>query len=72
MASNQPQEARAQQNFLNDEANGVTAYSLDPDATQEQNASTAGKARDQLKDIMSKDLDPVKGLSPKYSDPTIP
>lgn len=66
MASNQTQGAQAQQSFLNDQAKDVAVHSFDPDATPEQKAATAGKARDNLKDIRPKDLDPAKGLSPKY------
>jgi hypothetical protein len=72
MASNQIQEAQANQTFLNDQANGVPVHSFDPDATPEQKAATAGKARDQLKDIRPKDPNPAKGSSPKYLDPTRP
>jgi hypothetical protein len=64
MASTQLQEAQANQTFLNDQAKGVPVHSFDPDATPEQKAATVGKARDQLNDIKSKDLDPVKGSSP--------
>jgi hypothetical protein len=66
MASNQLQEAQTQQNFLNDQAKGVAVHSFDPDATPEQKAATAGKARDQLKDVRSKPPDPAKGSLPKF------
>ena len=69
MASNPLQEAQAQ---LNDQAKGAPVHSFDPDATPEQKAGTAGKARDQLKDIRSKDPDPAKGSFPKYPQLTIP
>lgn len=72
MASNQPQEAQTQQTLQNDQAKGVPVHSFDPDASPEQKAAAAGKARDQLEDIRSKDPDPAKGLSPRYPDLTIP
>ena len=70
MASNQLQEAQAKQNFRNDQAKGAAVHSFDPDATPEQKAATAGKARGQLKDIRPKDLDPAKGSSPVYRNLT--
>lgn len=72
MASNQTQEAQAQQNFLSDQVKGVPVHSFDPDATPEQKAAAAGKARDKLKDSRPKDLDPAKGLSPRHLDFTSP
>lgn len=72
MASNQLQEAQAQQSFLNDQAKGVPVHTFDPDATPEQKAAAAGGARDKLKDIRPKDLDPAKGLPPKYLNFTGP
>lgn len=62
MASNQTQEAQAQQSFLSDQAQGVPVHSFDPDATPEQKAAVVGKARDKLKDTKPKDLDPAKEL----------
>ena len=66
MASNQIQEAQARETFLNDQAKGAAVHSFDPDATPKEKAAAAGKARDQLKDIRHKDLDPTKGSSRKY------
>lgn len=66
MASNQIQEAQARETFLNDQTKGVAVHSFDPDASPEQKAAAAGKARDQLKDIRPKDLDPAKGSAPGY------
>lgn len=65
MASNQIQEAQARETLLNDQAKGVAVHSFDPDASPQEKAAAAGKARDQLKDIRPKDLDPAKGSSPK-------
>ena len=72
MASNRLQESQAQQKLLNDKAKGVAVHSFDPDATPEQKAAVAGKARDQLEDIRPKDSDPTKGLSPKHLHLTTP
>lgn len=72
MASNQPLEAQAQRNFQDDQAKGVPVHSFHPDATPQEKAATAGKARDQLVDIRSKDLDPAKGSSPDHPHLTIP
>jgi len=72
MASNQLQEAQVRQTFQNDQAQGAAVHSFDPDASPEEKAATAGKARGQLKDIRDKDLDPAKGSSPKYLSMTRP
>jgi len=72
MASNQLQEAQARETFQNDQAKGVAVHSFDPDASPEEKAAAAGKARDQLKDIRAKDPDPAKGSSPKYLSLTRP
>ena len=72
MASNQLQEARARETFQKDQAKGVPVHSFDPHASPEEKAATAGKARDQLKDIRPKTLDPAKGSShehPKLTGP---
>lgn len=61
MASNQIQEAQFHGTLLDDQAKGVAVHSFDPDATPAEKAAVAGKARDQLKDVRSKDLDPAKG-----------
>ena len=65
MASNKLQEAQARDTFLNDKSKGVAVHSFDPDASPKEKAAAAGKARDQLKDIRPKDLDPAKGSSSK-------
>ena len=65
MASNKLQEAQVRETFLNDQAKGAAVHSFDPDASPNEKAAVAGKARDQLKDIRSKDPDPAKGSSPK-------
>ena len=66
MASNQLQEAQVRETFLNDQAKGAPVHSFDPDASPQEKAAVAGKARDQLKDVRSKNLDPTKGSSPNY------
>ena len=67
MASNQPQDAQVRKTLQNDQ--GVAVHSFDPDASPEEKAAVAGKARDQLKDIRPKDTDPAKGSSLKISEP---
>ena len=66
MASNQLQEAQARETLLNDQTKGAAVHSFDPDATPQEKAAAAGKSRDKLKDIRSKDLDPAKGPSPNH------
>lgn len=70
MASNQLQDAQARGMFQTDQDKGATVHSFDPDASPEEKAATAGKARDQLKDIRpkDKDLDTAKGSSTKVSE----
>ena len=69
MASNQLQDGQVQEAFRNDQAKGVPVHTFDPDATPQEKAAAAGKARDQLKDVRSKQPDPVKGSSPSVSEP---
>jgi len=72
MASNHIQEAQARDTFVNDQSKGAAIYSFDPDASPGEKAAAAGKARDQLKDVRSKDLDPAKGSSPNHTKSTSP
>ena len=69
MASNQLQAAQVRETLRNDQAKGVAVHTFDPDASPEEKAAVAGKARDQVNDIRSKDPDPAKGLSPNLRQP---
>lgn len=70
MASNQLQDAQAREIFQDGQSKGVPVHNFNPDATPQEKAATAGKARDQLKDVRSKDLDLAKGSSPNLSELT--
>jgi len=70
MASNQLQDAQAREMFRTDQDKGAAVHSFDPDASPEEKAATAGKARDQLKDISSKGKgrDTAQGSSTNVSE----
>jgi len=56
--------------FRTDQDKGATVHSFDPDASPNEKAAAAGKARDQLKDIRpkDKDLDMAKGSPTNVSE----